>query len=165
MTLAEILGCSGGGIFILLTLIEIAPIKANPWGAIAKWFGRAINSEVLKELETVKQTQRQMQKQLEEHVLVDDERNADTQRERILQFNTELMRNAYHTREDFIEILAVIDFYEQYCKAHPDYKNNRAVHAVANIGRVYDERVRKNDFFKGETEVHANASETPPQGD
>ena len=62
---------------------------------------------------------------------------------------------AYHmlgyTREEFIEILAEIDQYEKYCKENPDYQNNRTTHAVANISRVYDDRLIKHDFLKEET--------------
>ena len=148
MSITEILSCGGGGLVLLLTLIQITPIKVNPWTAVAKALGKAINADVLNELEEVKKTQRETKAQLDERVRVEDERNADAQREKILRFNVELMRNLPHTREDFIEILAVMDIYEHYCKEHPDYKNNRAVHAVANISRVYDERQEKNDFYK-----------------
>lgn len=55
--------------------------------------------------------------------------------------------NPCHTREHFIEILAVIDAYEDYCRSHPDYKNNRCICAVANIKRVYNERLQKHDFL------------------
>jgi hypothetical protein len=44
-------------------------------------------------------------------------------------------------------VLADIDFYERYCRDHEDYRNNRAVHAIANISRVYDERLQKHDFL------------------
>ena len=47
-----------------------------------------------------------------------------------------------------LEILAEIDQYEKYCKANPDYQNNRTTHAVANISRVYDDRLIKHDFLK-----------------
>ncbi|MCD8156507.1 MAG: hypothetical protein LUD53_03505 [Clostridiales bacterium] len=150
MSIAEIISCGGGGVLILLTLIQVMPLKVNPWSAIAKALGRAINAEVLQELEKVKATQQETQKQLSERVQVEDERNADAQREKILHFNVELMRKLPHTREDFIEILAVIDFYEDYCKDHENYKNNRAVYAVKNIKRVYEERLEENDFCKAE---------------
>ena len=88
-----------------------------------------------------------MQESLDRHIAMDDERNADAHRTRILQFNNELLRNIPHTREDFIEILAEIDFYEDYCKTHEDYKNNRCTYAIANIGRVYDEHLQKHDFL------------------
>ena len=101
----------------------------------------------MESVEDVKRAQRDTRKALDEHIQSDDERNADTLRMRVLHFNNELLRGDRHTREDFIEILAVIDAYEQYCKNHPNYRNNRASHAIANIGRVYDERLKLRDFL------------------
>ncbi len=146
MTLSEILLAGGGGLAVLLTLIQISPIKIDPWSAIARALGRAINGEVLGALNELKEAQKSNTERLNEHIRLDDERNADEHRERILRFNNELMRNITHTEEDFIDILAEIDAYERYCEQHPEYKNNRAVHAIANIGRVYDERLEKHDF-------------------
>ena len=131
----------GGGLLaVLLTLVQIAPVKINPWSAIAKAIGNAINADVLRELDTVTQ-------KLDTHIRVDDERNADSYRTRILQFNNELLREIQHTREDFIEILAVIDDHESYCRDHKEYKNNRAVCAIENIKRVYMDRLQKHDFL------------------
>ena len=131
----------------LLSLVEVSPIKINPWSGLAKWLGRAINGEVLESVEEAKKAQKETRRALDEHIRADDERNADTLRMRILHFNNELLRGDRHTREDFIEILAVIDAYEQYCKNHPNYRNNRASHAIANIGRVYDDRLKLRDFL------------------
>ena len=157
MTLDELLRTArdvflsgGAGLVAILSLVEIAPVKINPWRAVARAIGRAINDEVLESVEDVKRAQRDTRKALDEHIRSDDERNADTLRMRILHFNNDLLRGDRHTREDFIEILAVIDAYEQYCKNHPNYRNNRASHAIANIGRVYDDRLKLRDFL-GET--------------
>lgn len=136
----------GGGLVVLLTLIQIAPIKINPWTWIASGIGRAFNADVLKELNELKQEQEDTRSKLEDHIKTDGENRADERRANILRFNNELVRGLPHTREEFLEILADIDVYERYCKDHPDYKNNRAVHAIANIGRVYDERLKKHDF-------------------
>lgn len=137
----------GAGLVAILSLVEIAPVKINPWRAVARAIGRTINGEVLESVEDVKRAQRDTRKALDEHIRSYDERNADTLRMRILHFNNDLLRGNRHTREDFIEILAVIDAYEQYCKNHPNYRNNRASHAIANIGRVYDERLKLRDFL------------------
>lgn len=154
MSVTEIISASGGGLFILLTLIEIVPIKINPWSWLAKHFGKAINAEVMaelttvkKELDTVKKEQTKIQKQLEQRIQVEDDRNADRQREKILDFNLELVRKLDHTKEDFNEIMIVMDEYETYCMNHPKYKNNRATLAIENIKRVYREREVKNDFL------------------
>ncbi len=147
MTFAEILTVSGGGLVVLLTLIQIAPIKIDPWSALARMLGRAINGEVIGMLNELKDAQKSNTDRLNEHIRLDDERNADEHRARILRFNNELVRNIPHTKEEFIDALADIDEYERYCEQHPEYKNNRAVHAIANIGRVYDERLAKHDFL------------------
>lgn len=147
MSIQEIFAGGGGLLLVLLTLVEIAPVKVNPWSRLAKAFGRAINADVLKELEEVKEGQKRTQEKLDSHIRIDDERNADAHRTRILQFNNELLREIMHTREDFIEILAEIDFYEKYCEAHENYQNNRAVCAIENIKRVYMERLQKHDFL------------------
>lgn len=141
MSIEEIISYGGGTLLFLMTLIQIAPIKMNPWSAIAKAIGKAINADVLKELDTVK-------KDLADHVKANEVRNADEHRTRILRFNNELLRDISHTKEEFIDVLADIDFYERYCRDHKDYKNNRAVHAIANVSWSYDERLRKHDFLR-----------------
>ncbi len=140
MSIQEILAGGGGVLLVLMTIVQIAPVKINPWTSIAKSIGRAINADVLKELKTVKDD-------LADHIRIDGERDADEHRARILRFNNELLRDIPHTKEEFIDVLADIDFYERYCETHKDYKNNRAVHAIANISRVFDERLQKHDFL------------------
>ena len=140
MKLAELLTDGGGILLILLTLIQISPLKVNPWDTFARWLGKMINGEVLDKLGSV-------ERRLNEHIKEDDKRDADMHRARILHFNTELLRGIKHTKEDFSEVFYNIDCYEKYCREHPDYKNNRATHAIANIGRVYDERLEKRDFL------------------
>ena len=44
MTIQEILAGGGGALLVLMTLVQIAPVKINPWSAIAKALGRAINA-------------------------------------------------------------------------------------------------------------------------
>ena len=140
MSIQEILLGGGGVLLFVMSIVQIAPVKINPWSALANAIGRAFNADVLKELDSVK-------KDLTANVKVDDERNADEHRARILRFNNELLRDIPHTKEEFIDVLADIDVYERYCDTHKDYKNNRAVHAIANISRVYDDRLQKHDFL------------------
>lgn len=147
MNLGEIAGWSGGGLLLLLTFIQIAPIKVNPWSAIVRSIGKALNGDVLKKLDVLEAGQVETRKRLDEHIRIDDDRNADTHRSRILHFNTELLRGSKHTREDFIEALAEIDFYEHYCREHPDYENNRAVLAIENIERVYKDLMENGGFL------------------
>lgn len=147
MNIQEIVSWGGGGLVLLLTLIQITPIKIDPWSAIAKAIGRSLNGDVLKKLDTLEEGQKENRRKLDDHIRVDDSRNADMHRARILQFNTGLLRGDRHTHEDFIDILAEIDFYERYCDEHHEYENNRAVLAIENIERVYRKCMSDNDFL------------------
>ena len=147
MTLSDILFGSGGAVAALLTLLEVSRIKVNPWSAIAKALGRAFNGDVLKKLESMEATQTETRKKLDDHIRQDADRAADMHRARILRFNNELLQSKPHTREEFIDILAEIDAYRTHCREYEDYPNSRATHAMANIERVYDDRLAKQDFL------------------
>lgn len=146
MTLKEILLGGGGGLLVLLTLIQISPIKIDPWSSLARAIGRALNKDVLDRLSTLEDEQREIKAEVSAQKELSDKREADGWRADILRFNMELVKHTKHTREDYIEILDIIDKYEKYCEAHKDYENNRAVHAVANIERCYDDRLKNDDF-------------------
>lgn len=148
MDLQEILLGGGGVLFVVLTLIQIAPFKINPWSAIGRVIGQALNKDVMDELKTIKKAQADTRQTLDDHIRMDDERNADLHRTYILRFNTELLRDIKHTEEDFNEILYNIDCYERYCEEHPKYQNNRAVHAIRHIKNVYDEHLENGTFLK-----------------
>ena len=141
MKLTEIIAAGGGLLAAVMTLLQIAPIKLNPWSWMAKAIGRAINGEVLAKLG-------QVEERLDKHITMDDRRTADGHRARILHFNNELLRDIDHTKEEFSEVLAEIDAYELYCREHPEYPNNRAVLAIKNIQEVYMERLKRHDFLQ-----------------
>ncbi len=141
MSIKELLTGGGCLILALMTLVQIAPIKVNPWTALGNAIGRAVNADVMRELAEVK-------KKLDGHITMDDRRVADGHRTRILHFNNELLREIKHTKEEYLEALSEIDAYEQYCEEHPEYPNNRAVLAIENIRDNYKERLQKHDFLQ-----------------
>ena len=151
MTLDDLFVGGGVGVVAVLSLLEIAPIKVNPWSAIARGLGRAFNAEVLADLKAVQKAQQDTRSALDKHQAADDEYKAECHRAALLAFNTSLLRGELHTQEDFFDAFRHIDQYEDYCRNHPGYKNNRASHAIANIGRVYDERLKARDFLGGVT--------------
>lgn len=134
-------------VIILLSLVEIAPIKINPWSAIMKFLGSRMNADLTARLDTMQQRLEEMQKKLDEHVVTDDDREARSQRTQILRFNDELIHGVRHTKEHFDEMQVVIHDYGTYCGTHKDFPNGRCVHAIANINRVYDELLESHDFL------------------
>lgn len=169
MKLSDLLPMVPPALLALMSLVEVSPIKFNPWSALAKWLGRAINAEVMakidqiqteqtaqaKKIDEIKAEQAAQGEKLDSHIRKNETDYADSLRATILRFNSELLLGRQHTQEGFIEILRIVDEYEAFCRAHPNYPNNRSVFAVQNIKRVYAERLQKRDFL-GETpaEVH-----------
>lgn len=139
MTVSELVGWIAGGLVLLSAVIQISPIKLNPWTWIAKKIGRAINGEVLQKVDSLESDLKDMQKS-------QDERNAKNARTKILRFGDELYHDVKHSKEAFDDILDVITEYEQYCKDHPDFKNNRTERTVQHIEIIYD-RCREEHTF------------------
>ena len=67
MTIKELLLGGGGLLLILMTLVQIAPIKINPWTALAKAIGKAVNADVFNRLSEI-------ESKLDEHIKTDAER-------------------------------------------------------------------------------------------
>lgn len=138
MTLSELLptDISGAAVWlvILLSLVQIAPIKLDPWSWLARSFGKAINGDLMDEVRELRADVDIMQ--------------AGQARKRILRFNDELLRHELHSKEFFDDVLEDVDAYERYCGEHPKYRNSKAVLAISNIRRCYEKCEADGDFLK-----------------
>lgn len=136
-----------------MTLVQIAPIKINPWSAIGSGIkkafsvlGTALNRSVIEKIDLLDGKVANLEVRFDDHNKEREADKADEHRAAILRFNREIIRKLPHTMEDYIEVLSLIDWYERYCASHPEYENNRAVMAIQNIERMYKEHLEKNDF-------------------
>ena len=109
--------------FLLLSLIEISPIKVNPWSALAKWLRRQLS------LDTI-----------EEDLM-------DSRRTRIIRFDDELIEKREHRKDMFDAILVDCDKYEKFCKSHHGYVNSVADDSIHHIKEVYSELKREDAFL------------------
>lgn len=75
-----------------------------------------------------------------------DRREAENKRVRILRFEDELQRDIRHSKDSFDQVMGDITDYNQYCDAHPDFRNNQTLATVAHITKVYNERLEKHNF-------------------
>lgn len=66
---------------------------------------------------------------------------------RILRANDELRQGSKHSYEYFRQLHQDITEYEQYCRNHPEFKNNEAVNSIEYINRVYQESLDTNNFL------------------
>ena len=140
MAVQDLLLLCSGLLIALLTLIQIAPIKINPWSAIAKTLGRAINKEMMDKLESLDKEM----KQLRDATALESVLNC---RVRILHFGDETLHGRKHTKEHFDQILRDIDKYEHYCSTHPEFENNVTVLTSARIKEIYQKRLADGDFL------------------
>lgn len=139
MTMEEI--ATGGGILLVaMTLIQIAPIKLNPWSALAKAIGRAINGEVIAKVDRLERELLGMKENQEE-------RDASSCRARILHFGDETIHGVRHTKEHFDQILRGITTYERYCDDHPNFENNTTVLTSQRIKDIYEDCLKTKDFL------------------
>lgn len=129
-----------GLLVILAGMIKIPKLELNIWNLIGRTIGRSINKEVLEKVNHLSQ---------EVDTLKKDEEleRARQARQRILRFNDEILFEKRHSKEHFDEILDDIDTYEEYCRTHEDYENNKAVLAIATIREVYKDCLKTHDFL------------------
>lgn len=139
-TLKNILLFGGGGLLVLMTLIQITPIKINPWNWIARRIGRAINGEVLEKVNKIDETVKEFKEE-------DAEQWASLSRTHILRFGDEILHGVAHSKEHFDQILVDISKYETYCKEHPYYLNNIANATIEQIKHTYQKCLRDNSFL------------------
>lgn len=132
---AAVLALFGG-----MTLLQIAPIKIDPWSWLARRLGRAINGEVLDKVD-------QLEKRINGLKDDMDERAAKDARTRILRFGDECLHGDRHSKEHYDQILRDITEYETYCDDHPTFANNMAVLTIDSIKCNYQGRLRDHDFL------------------
>ena len=147
MTLYDLIRAGGGVVLILMTLVQITPVRINPWSAIGRIIGNTMNNDVMENLETVKSDVKNLKEKHEELRNRMDKDDADECRTRILRFADELRRGVKHSEEFFNQILDDISDYERYCSEHPEYKNSKAVNAIAKIDKVYQKCMEENSFL------------------
>lgn len=154
MNINEILTGGGISLAVVMTLIQVAPVKLNPWtwvGNLCKKginaIGKTMNSEVLSKIARIETELAAVQQQVEAMSDASDEQAAISARARILRFGDEVLHGQKHSKEHFDSILRDAKKYERYCAAHESFENGITEPTVERIREVYQERLEKNDFL------------------
>ena len=145
MDLLEILKTLSAGDYALiaigaLSLVQIAPIKIDPWTALLKWIGRKITGELSDKIDALSDKVGKLEAK-------EDERDAVNKRVRILRFEDELQRDQRHTKDSFDQVLSDITDYNEYCAGHPHFRNDQTATTVEHIKKVYADRLERRDFL------------------
>lgn len=140
MTAAELIGWIAGIIVALSAIIQISPIKLNPWSWVAKHIGRALNQELIDKVD-------KLEDDLEDLKNANDEQTAKNNRTAILRFGDELRIGIKHSKESFDNVLVTISDYDHYCASHTDFKNKITEINEKYISDIFDECLRNNTFL------------------
>ena len=158
MTISELLaeyGAAGGVcIVVLLSLVEISPIKINPWSKLFRSLGKALNKDMLDEINGLKTELTSLKEEIKK---VDDrvdkmdsridENNAIQCRSRILRFGDEVSHGQNHSRDHFKQIFCDITTYNSYCHSHPEFQNDMTKITSKRIEDDYMERDKRDTFL------------------
>jgi len=102
MTASEMGGWAVVLLILLLSLIEISPLKLNPWEKILGWIGKKMNGETEKRLKAV-------EKQITDMWI-------NQHRQCILTFARECRADIQHSSDEWSNVLTVAADYESYCE-------------------------------------------------
>lgn len=136
-----------GVLVILLGMIKIPKVELNVWNLIGRTIGRSINKEMMEQVSDVKTEVANMKQEIDDFKKEEELERVRQARQRILRFNDEILFEKRHSKEHFDEVLDDIDTYEEYCRTHEDYENNKAVLAIETIREVYMDCLKTHDFL------------------
>lgn len=129
-SLINIPGVKTALVVLLLSAVEISPVKINPWSWIGGVIGKLLGiKEVSNKVDA-----------LEKKV---DENQATTIRVRILRFENEIQDNFIHSKDSWDQCMDDILRYEQYTETHPKFKNNITEASINHIKNKYSELLEK----------------------
>lgn len=134
-------------LFIVLSLVEISPIKINPWTWLGRKISKAFNGEVMQEIGNLSKEIKDVKKDVADIREEAKEREATNRRARILEFGDEILHGTEYSKEHFDQILIDVSEYENYCDEHPHYMNNVARATIKHIKNVYQKCLEEGGFL------------------
>ena len=127
-------------IAVLMTLIQIAPIKLNPWDRILTWLGNHMNADIVKRVDVI-------EAKLDEHIKESSDERIRKVRADILDFGNACMNGRPHTKEEFEFVISECDQYEKHIEKTGS-RNGVAAATIAEIRRLYEKGIHENSFLK-----------------
>ena len=117
------------GVVVLLSLIQISPLKLNPWDRLFAWIGKRMNGATEKRLESV-----------ERQVL---DMWVNSHRQCILTFAREARAGIEHSSDEWTNVLNVAEEYERHVK-EKKITNGIVTQDTEYIRNLYQELSREH---------------------
>lgn len=102
ITSGDMAGWVLAGIVILLSLVQISPLKVNPWDSIFGWFGKKMNGGTEQKLND-------LEKQIMDMWI-------NNHRQSILTFARECRADIGHSSDEWSNVLNIAEEYEHYVR-------------------------------------------------
>lgn len=116
-----------GIIVLILTIVQITPIKLNPWSWIKNFVSMPMKVNKIEQ---------------------DVERNViEESRIRIIRFACDIRRGEEFDEESYSMILEDIDIYTNYCRTYPQFRNGKCKMAIKLISEQYEIKRKGRAFL------------------
>ena len=150
MTMQQILEWCGHNIIVVLVglsaLIQITPIKINPWTALFKWIGDKVNEDLRNQVGGLNEKINNLSKDIDTLGKQRKEDEKDRIRWEMLDFANSCRNGRRHTKDEYLHIIELNDKYKKLLKETND-KNGVFEVEYEYIKELYKERQEKNDFL------------------
>lgn len=130
----------------LSALIQITPIKLNPWSALFKWIGDKVNHNLNEKINNLNKKMDVLTKDMDELSKQRKEDEKDRIRWEILSFANSCHNGCKHTKDEYLHIIELNDKYKKLLKETND-KNGVFEVEYEYIKQLYKEHQEKNDFL------------------
>lgn len=127
LTVGGIAGWAVVLLIVLLSFIQISPIKINPWDRIFAWIGRKMNEEVEEEIQGLKKQIRDLW--------------INNHRQSILTFARECRAEISHSAEEWFHVLNLCEEYENFCEKN-DVTNGVVRENTLYVRQLYQQLAR-----------------------
>jgi len=130
-------------------LIQIMPIKINPWSALFKWISKAITGDACSKIDGLVEKVNKIDGLIDKvnKIEADIKTNEkDRIRWEVLAFANSCHDNRKHTKDEYQHIIALNDKYRELL-AQTNDTNGVFEAEYEYIKKLYAERLEKNDFL------------------
>ena len=131
----------------LSLVVQISPIKWNPWSSLLTWIGKMLTKNVMTEIEGIKSDLADVKAEQKRQEKESDENEMDRIRSEVLDFANSCRLRRRHTKEEFDHIFALNDKYQQLLEK-TGQQNGRFEDAYEYIRVLYRRCMEQNDFLQ-----------------
>lgn len=141
-------------IIIAISIVQIAPIKLNPWTSMFNWISRILTKPLVQKIDGIDSKIKEVNtnvenidKRLTEHIKESDTESLQRIRQSILSFGSSIISGKNYHKEQFDFMISECDRYETYCKER-NIVNGVADATIKEIRRVYSLKLSEDSFLK-----------------